>query len=134
MGFILSNLETGRKVHYELKSGKGEIAFGRKDLEAMFSLNDLTAPSFKYVSRKHFVISRLFGGVYRLVDFSRNGTCVNGNRVKVSELQDGDLIRIGPENMNSATALYFSEDGKSLASSVASFDIPTQEYESNASC
>lgn len=46
------------------------------------------------VSRLHCEIVR-FGSAYVLHDFSRNGTFVNSQRVKQSQLQDGDQIRIG---------------------------------------
>jgi pSer/pThr/pTyr-binding forkhead associated (FHA) protein len=46
------------------------------------------------VSRRHCVISR-HGATYILRDSSRNGTFVNGERVRQSQLHDGDQIRIG---------------------------------------
>jgi len=46
------------------------------------------------VSRLHCEIAR-FGTVYVLQDFSRNGTYVNGQRVRQTQLQDGDQLRIG---------------------------------------
>jgi len=46
------------------------------------------------VSRLHCAIER-FGTVYVAQDFSRNGTFVNGQRVRQVQLQDGDQLRIG---------------------------------------
>ena len=46
-------------------------------------------------SRQHFVIER-FNGLYCIRDMqSRNGTRVNGKKVKQALLNDGDVIRVG---------------------------------------
>ena len=56
---------------------------------------DLVLPSLQ-VSRRHATI-RAAGGVHELVDHgSANGTFVNGARVHVRELKQGDVIQIGP--------------------------------------
>lgn len=48
------------------------------------------------VSRKHLEIIKTDSGGYFLKDLSsRNGTYVNGQRVKETELQNIDIIRIG---------------------------------------
>ena len=48
------------------------------------------------VSRDHAIIVR-HGRFARLLDNrSANGTFVNGRRVVVTNLQDGDVIRVGP--------------------------------------
>src|SRR5262245_41834676 len=47
------------------------------------------------ISRRHCVIERWESG-YRIADLdSRNGTVVNGKRVRQMELKDGDLITLG---------------------------------------
>jgi len=46
------------------------------------------------VSRRHCEIARC-GATYILRDSSRNGTFVNGERVRQAQLRDGDQIRIG---------------------------------------
>ncbi len=46
------------------------------------------------VSRRHCEIMRL-GATYILLDGSRNGTYINGERVQQARLQDGDQIRVG---------------------------------------
>lgn len=56
---------------------------------------DLVLPSHQ-VSRRHATI-RAAGGIHELVDHgSANGTFVNGARVHVRELKQGDVIQIGP--------------------------------------
>jgi len=47
------------------------------------------------VSRRHALIHRLDGGVRILDDRSLNGVFVNGGRVDMRELEDGDQIAIG---------------------------------------
>ena len=46
------------------------------------------------VSRRHCEITCL-GAAYVLRDSSRNGTFINGERVRQAQLHDGDQIRIG---------------------------------------
>ncbi len=50
------------------------------------------------VSRRHCEIIRC-GAAYILRDSSRNGTYVNGERVRQAQLQDGDQVRIGSNVM-----------------------------------
>lgn len=50
------------------------------------------------VSRVHCTIRRLVNG-YVIEDRSRNGTWVNGHRVRESLLRDGDSIRVGPHQL-----------------------------------
>ncbi len=50
------------------------------------------------VSRVHCAIRRLANG-YVIEDRSRNGTWVNGHRVRECLLRDGDSIRIGPHQL-----------------------------------
>lgn len=46
------------------------------------------------VSRHHCEITR-WGAIYVLRDKSRNGTFVNGHRVRQAQLHDGDQLRVG---------------------------------------
>ncbi len=50
------------------------------------------------ISRHHCRILRRAGG-YVVVDLSRNGTSVNGRRIRECELRDGDEIKIGHQVM-----------------------------------
>ena len=55
------------------------------------------------VSRVHCQISHS-GGSFHIRDSSRNGTFVNGRRISVAELSDGDHIRVG----NNVLIAHFS--------------------------
>ncbi len=58
------------------------------------------------VSAEHALVE-YHDGVYRLVDRgSRNGTFVNGQRINVIDLKDGDLIRLGEMGSNAVTLTY----------------------------
>jgi pSer/pThr/pTyr-binding forkhead associated (FHA) protein len=46
------------------------------------------------VSRRHCSITK-WGAAYFLLDSSRNGTFVNGQRISQAQLHDGDQIRVG---------------------------------------
>lgn len=50
------------------------------------------------VSRLHCEIERI-GQVYQLRDRSRNGTWVNGSRIDLCQLQNGDWIRVGEDDL-----------------------------------
>ena len=50
------------------------------------------------VSRLHCEIERV-GPVYQLRDRSRNGTWVNGSRIDQCQLQNGDWIRVGEDDL-----------------------------------
>lgn len=50
------------------------------------------------VSRLHCEIERI-GQVYQLRDRSRNGTWVNGSRIEMCQLQNGDWIRVGEDDL-----------------------------------
>jgi diguanylate cyclase (GGDEF)-like protein len=74
-----------------------EVILGRST-EAQFQVDD------DGISRKHAKVFQDATGVYQLMDLgSTNGTFLNGERVKVAELKDGDKIQIG-----SNTVLKFS--------------------------
>jgi hypothetical protein len=51
------------------------------------------------VSRSHAVITGRSGSARVLDDHSANGTFVNGHRVSVAELRDGDTITVGATRM-----------------------------------
>src|SRR5919201_6477878 len=48
------------------------------------------------VSRHHAILAQHGAGVRVLDDRSANGTFVNGRRVFQAEVEDGDVIRLGP--------------------------------------
>jgi diguanylate cyclase (GGDEF)-like protein len=79
------------------KLDKAEIVLGRS-LEAEFQIED------DGISRKHAKLLSDADGRFTLMDLgSTNGTYLNGNRIDVSPLRDGDKIQIG-----SNTVLKFS--------------------------
>jgi len=79
------------------KLDKAEIVLGRS-LEAEFQIED------DGISRKHAKLLSDAEGRFTLMDLgSTNGTYLNGNRIDVSPLRDGDKIQIG-----SNTVLKFS--------------------------
>jgi len=79
-----------------IKVDRPEIVLGRSQ-EATFQVED------DGISRKHAKVMQDPAG-YSLVDLgSTNGTFLNGSRVSVAELKDGDKIQIG-----SNTVLKFS--------------------------
>jgi hypothetical protein len=48
-----------------------------------------------HVSRRHAIIALRGDGARVLDDRSANGTFVNGRRVTIAELSDGDIVRVG---------------------------------------
>lgn len=56
--------------------------------------NDVTLPD-QEISRLHAVLNEEKEG-YRLIDQSRNGTLINGKKVRQQMLRHGDRIQIGP--------------------------------------
>ncbi len=115
MGFTLYNTETGAQHHYN----RNRVTFGRKDLEETLALSGETIPldfnkNLKYVSREHIKIIKRCSGNYDVMDLSQNGICVNGERVKggITSLKHRDLIRLGPEDMDIAYAVYFLTNGE----------------------
>ena len=79
------------------KLDKSEIVLGRS-VEAEFQIED------DGISRKHAKLLSDADGRFTLMDLgSTNGTYLNGNRIDVSPLRDGDKIQIG-----SNTVLKFS--------------------------
>ena len=119
MGFTLYDSETGMKYCYN----KDRVTFGFNDLERAFSCEDETIPlatgeRLSYVSRKQIIIQKRNLGEnkvsYELLDMSKNGTCINGQKVpgRAANLKSGDLIRLGSKEMDNAIALYFLVNGE----------------------
>ncbi len=83
---VFSSEEKQDRVY--VLDGKDVFYVGRSS-EAEVPLPDLK------VSRKHCKIERK-GGRYRVIDLgSRNATLVNGKRIRMKLLEDGDQIKIG---------------------------------------
>jgi len=78
------------------------------------------------VSAEHAIIENT-DGQYRLTDRgSRNGTFVNGQRISIAMLKDGDIIRIGDARGNSV-GLTFHAGQAPQATSVESFDLAAND-------
>ncbi|HZY45941.1 MAG TPA: FHA domain-containing protein [Anaerolineae bacterium] len=76
------------------------------------------------VSAEHAIIENI-DGAYRLTDRnSKNGTFVNGQRIGVTMLHDGDIIRIGDARGNSVS-LTFHAGHAPQATSLETFDLAT---------
>jgi ABC-type multidrug transport system ATPase subunit len=74
------------------------------------------------VSAGHAIIEHIDGG-YRLTDRnSKNGTFVNGRRIEVTTLNDGDIIRIGDARGNTVS-LTFHVGRAQQTTSLESFDL-----------
>ena len=113
MGFTLYNEATGTQYHYV----RDIVVFGRNDLEKSLleaggTVSDDVKDSLECVSRRHIRVMKR-GGSYEVHNLSKNGTCVNGERImgSVSALRSGDLIRLGSEDMDTAFAVYFLHNG-----------------------
>ncbi len=79
---------------------KDEIVVGRKpDADVVFS--------DPYVSREHAKLVRIEGG-YTLVDLSRGGTFVNGERIKEQQVRPGDRVYLG----RPSTEFEYLSDGQ----------------------
>lgn len=77
-------------------------------------------------SAEHAVIEHI-DGQYRLTDRgSRNGTFVNGQRITIAMLTDGDIIRIGDARGNSVS-LTFNAGHAPQATQVESFDLAAHD-------
>src|SRR5512141_2342822 len=76
------------------------------------------------VSAGHAIIEYVEGS-YRLTDRnSKNGTFVNGRRIGVTTLNDGDIIRIGDARGNTVS-LTFHAGRAQQTTSLESFDLAT---------
>lgn len=84
-------------VSFEGESGAGRAPVTIEETRAVLGRSEECEIYLEgeTVSRAHCEIRRL-GGVFLITDHSRNGTYVNGRRIKECRLGDGDLIRIGP--------------------------------------
>ncbi len=72
---------------------KARVQIGRA------STNDLRLGG-GYVSRRHARLERYPTGSWRVIDVgSANGTFVNGRRVQVASLNEGDVLAIGPHRL-----------------------------------
>ncbi len=77
-----------------------EIVVGRRaDADVVFS--------DPYVSREHAKLVRIEGG-YTLVDLSRGGTFVNGERIKEQQVRPGDRVYLG----RPSTEFEYLRDGQ----------------------
>ena len=94
---IVISAKAAAGVGRMFKLDKPEVVMGRSS-EAAFQVDD------DGISRKHAKVVMGATGHFQLVDLgSTNGTYLNGNRVSVAELTDGDKIQIG-----SNTVIKFS--------------------------
>jgi len=94
---IVISAKAAAGVGRMFKLDKPEVVMGRSS-EAAFQVDD------DGISRKHAKVVMGATGHFQLVDLgSTNGTYLNGNRVSVAELSDGDKIQIG-----SNTVIKFS--------------------------
>jgi two-component system cell cycle response regulator len=94
---IVISAKSSASIGRMYKLEQPEIVLGRS-VEAQFQVED------DGISRKHAKLVLGPGGNYQLVDLgSTNGTYLNGYRVEIAELTDGDKIQLG-----SNTVLKFS--------------------------
>lgn len=114
MGFTLYNIETGARHDYT----SGRVTFGRKELEGALSDCGETIPlglaiALKHVSLEHIRIIQRDTKRYEVMNLSKNGTCVNGKMITggIAEVRHGDVIRLGPDDVDIAPAFYFLDNG-----------------------
>ncbi|MBI3183339.1 MAG: GGDEF domain-containing protein [Myxococcales bacterium] len=94
---IVISAKSAASIGRMLKLEKTEVVLGRS-ADAAFQVED------DGISRKHCKVTLAPSGHFQLVDLgSTNGTFLNGIRVSVAILQDGDKIQVG-----SNTVLKFS--------------------------
>jgi len=94
---IVISAKSAATVGRMFKLDKPEVVLGRS-VDATLQVED------DGISRKHAKLVLAGTGEYQLVDLgSTNGTFLNGTRVEVAELTDGDKIQLG-----SNTVLKFS--------------------------
>ncbi len=78
------------------------------------------------VSAEHAIIEYADGG-YRLTDRgSRNGTFVNGRRINIHMLRDGDIVRIGDARGNSVSVTYHAGHAPQ-ATALEQFDLAAHD-------
>ncbi|MFT3838460.1 MAG: GGDEF domain-containing protein [Myxococcaceae bacterium] len=94
---IVISAKSAATIGKMTKLDRGELVMGRS-LETGLQIED------DGVSRKHAKVMTSPNGMFQLVDLgSTNGTFLNGIKISVATLQDGDKIQIG-----SNTVLKFS--------------------------
>lgn len=94
---IMINAKSAAMVGKMTKLGEGEVVMGRAPDVGLQIEDD-------GVSRRHCKIVSSSTGYFQLIDLgSTNGTYLNGNRIDVAKLQEGDKIQVG-----SNTVLKFS--------------------------
>jgi len=118
MGFTLYNAETGGRLDYDFGNSLGRVNVGRRDIARTLDLKDSDSKDdlvdrLLHVSRKHLGVIRRVGD-YELLDYSQGRVCINGTAVKggATLLKSGDLIRLGPENADTALHFYFLINGE----------------------
>lgn len=98
---------------------KGAIKVGRGKESSLFVPDD-----FSSISRLHFEILHE-GGDFVITDLnSANGVWINGEKVDKTELQDGDLIKIGLEEYNQIIQFEFQKGNEDLFQFSASSATP----------
>ncbi|MBM4783092.1 MAG: FHA domain-containing protein, partial [Archangiaceae bacterium] len=86
---IVISARSPASVGRMIKLEKGELVMGRSP-ELALQVDD------DGISRRHCKIAQAANGHFQLVDLgSTNGTYLNGIKVNVATLQDGDKIQIG---------------------------------------
>ena len=86
---IIISAKTAATIGKMLKLDKGEFVMGRAP-DTQLQVED------DGISRKHCKITMAPNGHFQLVDLgSTNGTFLNGIKVNVATLQDGDKIQVG---------------------------------------
>ncbi len=90
---IIISAKSSATIGKMLKLDKGEFVMGRAP-DAQLQVED------DGISRKHCKITMAPNGHFQLVDLgSTNGTFLNGIKVNVATLQDGDKIQIGANSV-----------------------------------
>ncbi|MFW6163891.1 MAG: SpoIIE family protein phosphatase [Planctomycetota bacterium] len=91
-----------------------------------------------YVSRRHARVERNPEGQWQVIDLgSANGTFVNGRRVDVATLSDGDLVSIGSHRLTLRTGAEASStslrgpDSEIVPSDAASVVVDRSQFKAN---
>lgn len=86
---IIISARSAAQVGRMLKLDKGELVMGRAP-DTQLQVED------DGISRKHCKIAQAPNGHFQLIDLgSTNGTFLNGRKVNVATLEDGDKIQLG---------------------------------------
>jgi type II secretory pathway predicted ATPase ExeA len=81
-------IEVNGEVVSDIRLSKQSFTIGRHEDSDIRLAN-------RSVSRHHAQLSMIGEKVFLMDLGSRNGTCVNGQRIRVSQLKDGDAIEVG---------------------------------------